>query len=190
MSSKVDIVNQGLVLLGARPVISLDDESTEAAVAKVLYEPAKRQVLRDYPWRCATKVATLATLAEKPIDPNYHYQHAWPADCLRVLNIIELGYPNNPDPEWVVEDSKILTVKNNIAARYIYEISEPQMDAMFEKALAVKMALDMCYSLTASNQRETQLAGMYAGNLEEARIVDRQEGSHKTFSIDQLTRVR
>jgi hypothetical protein len=190
MSSKVDIVNQGLLLLGARPIISLDDETTEASTAKILYEPAKRQVLRDYPWRCATKVATLARLTETPVDPHWNYAFQWPDDCLRILTIIEMDYPNNPDPTWVVENRKVYTYKDNIAARYIYNINEPDMDATFEKALALKIALDMCYALTASNTREGQLAQLYAANIEEARIVDRQEGSHKTFSIDQLTKVR
>ena len=62
MSSQVDIANQALIQLGALPIVSFMDESVEAQAVRVVYDPAKQQILRSYDWNCAAKSASLANL--------------------------------------------------------------------------------------------------------------------------------
>ena len=190
MSSSVDISNQALIMLGASPIVSFEDKTIEANALKIVYGPAKDQVLRSYPWRCATKTVTLAQLEEEPVSPEWNYAFAWPKDCIRVIRVYEEQDPNNPWPEWQVEGKTILTKKANIVAEYIFDVAEPYMDAHVEMALAAKLAMDLSYTLTASNAREGSLSQLFQLKLQEARTTDRQEASHKKIYIDQLSRVR
>lgn len=190
MSSAVDIANQALLMLGSLPIISFDDETVEASACKTLYPTAKKQILRSYPWRCATKYSRLAKLAEVPIDPNWKYAFAIPDDSLRILKITETGQYGTSDLKWTVEGKKVLTQVDNVAAQHIFEVSEPRMDVHVEMALVARMAVDLAYTLTASNSREAQMASLYEQKLNEARVTDRQEASHEKFKITTLDRVR
>ena len=189
MSSSVDISNQALLMLGAQPIVSFDDQTVEANALQVLYEPAKAQVLRSYPWRCATKNATLAQLAGDPIPPEWSYAFALPDDSLRILGVYSLDQVRS-EAAWTLEGRSILTRQANVAARYVYDIEEPLLDGHVEMALAAKLALDLSYTLTGSNNRETAMYQLYDQKLNEARVTDRQEASHRKFRIEQLDTVR
>jgi hypothetical protein len=190
MSSKVDIANQALALLGALPIVSLDDDTTEANLMKTMYEPTKQQLLRSYPWRCATRTATLAKLADAPVNTYWEFQFTWPEDAIHMLRVYSLEYPhnlNNMTDEWESVRRTVLTHKDNVAADYIYDIPEPDMDAHVSMVLAAQLAMDCSYALVGSGGRETQLVQLYDRKLQEARTTDRQEASHKTFRIDTLS---
>ena len=190
MSSAVDIANQSLLQLGSSQIISFDDESVEASACKALYPVAKKQVLRSYPWRCATRVETLALSSTTPVDPTWSYQYAVPSDSLRILEAMVVSDEGYFSPNWVIEGGFIMTSQKNIAARFIKNIPEPELDVHVEMALAAKLAMDLSYSLTASQSREASLYQMYETKLNEARITDRSEGSHKKFKITTLDIVR
>ena len=193
MSSAVDICNQALLMLGSLPIISFDDETVESSSCKTLYPTAKAQVLRSYPWRCATVVETLALRAESPVDPSWQYSFAIPDDSLRVLEILQVTDSNKTvayRPPWAVEGKSLMCNDTNIAARYIKNIAEPQLDVHVEMALVGRIAVDLSYTLTASSSREAQLQQMFDLKLNEARITDRQEASHTSFKINKLDAVR
>jgi len=187
VSSKIDICNQALVMLGALPIVSFEDETTEANVLSIMYPVTRLQLLRSYPWRSATRYATLAKKPEVPLDPNWDLIFAWPDDAVRILRITGNSYPNDPQPRWVSVGMEVYTCVDDIAAEYIYDIPEPEMDVLMEEALAAKLALAISYTITGSGQRESSLASLYDRKMEEARIVDRQESSHMNFSISTLT---
>ena len=190
MSSAVDISNQALLILGASPIVSFEDETLEANALKVLYGPAKKHLLRAYDWNCANKTATLALLDEQPIQPHWTSLHAWPDDALRILEVIEFGHPTYRRVEWEVEGRRIYTRSNNVAARYIADVPEPMLDPHVESALAGKLALDLSYTLTSDNSRESNVASLYASRLDEARTTDSQERSSRRFRIDTLLHAR
>ena len=177
-------------MLGANPIVSFEDQSVEANALNTVYEPAKSQVLRSYPWRCATKSATLAELADAPVNPLYDYAFAWPDDAIRILQIRIAGDQYKNDFMWETEGRTVLANYQGLMASYIYDIPEPQLDAHIEMALAAKLASDLCYTLTGSNSREGTLYQLFGEKLNEARTTDRQEASHKVFIIDNLQQVR
>lgn len=190
MSSKVDIVNQALLVLGAKPIISFDDESTEANAARVLYEPSKKQLLRSFDWNCANVTATLALLTQQPVDPKYTCMFSLPADNLRVLEVIEMGVPVYRRVEWEVQGNKLLTRTASVAIRYIKDIAEPNMDSHVEMALAARIAMDMAYAITGDQSREGQMTQIFQQKLNEAMVTDAQERAHKNIRIDQFEFVR
>ena len=68
MVSKIDICNQGLVLIGANTIASFTDNTVESKVANQLYETTLRSLLTKARWRFATKQAQLTKLATDPLD--------------------------------------------------------------------------------------------------------------------------
>jgi hypothetical protein len=188
MSSAVDIANQALLMLGSLPIISFNDESVEASAVRALYPTAKKQVLRSYPWRCATVSERLALRSEPPLDPNWEYSHAIPENVLRVLNVYPEGCKQQT--EWVVAGKNILTRTTPVIGNVIKDIPEPQIDVHVEMALVARIALDLSYTLTASQSREASLYQMFEAKLNEARITDRQEATHQFIPITTLDRVR
>ena len=190
MSSKVEIVNQALLMLGALPIISFDDESVEAAACKTLYPTAKKQTLRSYPWRCATKSASLAQLVDEPIQPEWKFLYALPDNCLRVISVFNEADLYINEVAWEVQGKRLLTRSDNIAITYIVDLTEQQLDVHVEMALVARVAVDLSYTLTASSGREAALYQQYQEKLNEARVTDRQEASHANIRIDTLDRVR
>ena len=67
-TSKVDIAQQAMVLVGLRPLTSFDDKTDEALSANLLYESVIKDCLTQHPWNFATGQKTLNRLADTPID--------------------------------------------------------------------------------------------------------------------------
>ena len=68
MVSKIDICNQGLVLIGANLVASFTDNTVESKVANQLYETTLRAMLTKARWRFATKQAQVTKVVTDPLD--------------------------------------------------------------------------------------------------------------------------
>lgn len=190
MSSKVDIANQALSLLGSKPIISFDDRSTEANALNTIYEPTKRNVLRMHEWGCCTKTSTLALLADAPVDTYWHYAYALPENVIRILEVFTNGINRYNRNDWDIEGQTIISRIPNAVARYTVEVSEPALDSHVEALLVARLAFDLAYPLTSSNTREQNLGAMFQAKLDEARTTDNLEGSHTVFRIDRLALVR
>jgi hypothetical protein len=98
--AKVDICNLALSQLGVRKVInSFDERTNEAASCRLWYDIALDELLRDFPWPFATKVATLAPLA---FDGNseWAFKYEYPSDCSMAHRIVPVfgavAHPFNP----------------------------------------------------------------------------------------------
>jgi len=167
--------------------VSFEDETTEANIMTVIYPVTRLQFLRSYPWRSATKYATLAQINEDPLDPDWDLMFAWPDDALRILRIVGGAYPSPTDAPFKSVGMTVFTNFANISAEYIYDIPEPEMDALMEEALVAKLAMAVAYSITGDNGLMSSFASLYDRKIEEARIVDRQESSHVNFRISTLT---
>ena len=53
--TKEEIINLALTRIGESPVTSLDEGSTAARTAELLYDTSRRAILRDFDWSFATK---------------------------------------------------------------------------------------------------------------------------------------
>lgn len=190
MSSAVDIANQALAMLGSKPIISFNDDSTEAGAINTVYEPVKLNVLRMHEWGCCTKVETLALLADAPVDDYWHYAYAIPENSIRIIDVFTNGINRYNRLEWQVEGNTIVSRIANAIARHTVDVSEQQLDAHVEALLVARLAAELAYPLTASNTREQNLYAMFSAKLNEARTTDNLEGSHKGFRIDNLQNVR
>ena len=187
MSSAIDICNQALLLLGASPIVSFEDDTAEADALQVHYAPTKKAFLRGYAWNCAIQTVTVALLADKPL--RYDYAFAWPDDALRIIDVIDASH-NGQRMEWEVEGRTIHTDFKDVYVRAVMNIPEPQLDAHVEDAFMYALARKLSYTLTSDTARETNIDTLYEKALMEARTTDAQEASHKVFRIKQLDAVR
>ena len=83
-NSAIDICSRALILVGAEPITSFDDDTTEALIAGNMYEDIARTNLTSTRWRFSTNQAVLNRLSDAPTGrfdaayqlPDYLFVHA------------------------------------------------------------------------------------------------------------------
>lgn len=179
--SQTDICNSALQRVGAARIMDISDNSREARACAIAYDSNRRSELSKYRWKFAITRAVLAPDATAPVF-EYKYAYSLPADCLRIL------LPTDPYLDWSVEGRKILTntlqspylgagASGSVAPgspalylRYIADITDATMfDAAFYDMLAIALSIDLCETLTQSNQKKADLENEYKDALAAAR---------------------
>lgn len=104
----INVVNRALLQIGARSnVASLDEGSTEANAAKILFQPTFESLARTAPWNCLRQQKKLSLLMAAagtnenvngttlPLPPTpWLYAYAEPSDCLQVRFLVP-SLPNS-----------------------------------------------------------------------------------------------
>ena len=168
--SKVDIVNRALGRLGSTKITSFQDGDKQANLADDEYEQIRRQELRRHPWRFAIKRASISASTETDPIGNLTIFN-WPADCIRVLPI---NHQYNINTEWEIEGRKIfISDSGPLEIRYIHNVEDVGlMDDLFKDALAMRLAMEWCETLTNSNPKLDRVTRSYEMALAEAKRVD------------------
>ena len=182
MPSDISIVNQALGFLGASPIISFDDDSKEAALAKANYAPVRDAVLEAYNWTFATKWLAIPALANPPLS-EYANAYQIPPDVLRIL-FVGQDY-RNPSRDWRVESGNIVTDDNAVKVQVVVTVTDPnKFSALFIQALAQRLAGDMAIALTSSRSLADFHYNVYQQKLKDAVTRDGQQGqSRKIRSV-------
>lgn len=168
MASVVGICNKALILVGAKTITAITENSKEGRLCNTIYETVRDAELRRHPWNFAVKRATLSPSADTP-KWGYTYAHELPTDCLRVLGFdYELTYR--------LEGRSILTNETVVNLRYLAKIQDPNLyTPQFIEVLATKLALEIAYSLEGKANRIDALTKGYTDALRDARFVDATE---------------
>jgi len=133
--TKIDVCNFALGLIGEQAILSLDDDTKTARVLKRIFEQTYKELLRSYPWSCATKRASLSRSTDTPAF-EYDYKYILPSDFLKIIRI------NDVNADYVREGKYILTDETSVKlvyTAYIDDISE--LDPLFIQALYYKLAM-------------------------------------------------
>jgi hypothetical protein len=145
--TKTEIINKALTLVGANPVISIDDDSNNARVLKRVYDLSLRSILSECKWNFATKRAALTltsdTLAFNDIGEVFVYQK--PLDMIRIYGV-------SPEyASWREEGEQIISNTSTLALRYVYYLDVPsKYPIYFIEAFIDKLAGDVAYSIVNS----------------------------------------
>ena len=83
-NSAIDICSRALILIGAEPITSFEDDTSEALIEDNMYEDIARTNLTSTRWRLATNQAVLNRLTDAPTGrfdsayqlPEYLFLHA------------------------------------------------------------------------------------------------------------------
>tara|TARA_R100001015_G_C4604904_1_gene159925 strand:- start:299 stop:922 length:624 start_codon:yes stop_codon:yes gene_type:complete len=85
-TTKIDICARALVMIGANPITSFSDGTTESTVASNLYLDTVKNMLSSYRWRFASKQGQLSRLTDVP-DHKWDSAYQLPSDLVGLHGI-------------------------------------------------------------------------------------------------------
>lgn len=178
MTSKTEIANRALEILGDNPVLDITDNTTRAKACNRAYEPVRRAELRAHPWNFAIRRQKLAADTAAPAF-DFARQFTLPGDCLRFL-------PPSDACDWTPEGGKILTDDAApLPLRYVADEADPnKFDALFAEALAAKIAFEVCEAITGSSTKKADAKEAYADAIAQAKRVNAFEQPAQDFPED------
>lgn len=173
MAALVDIFNSALVKVGAGTILSPAEESREAQLCSEQWPKVFAETLMAHPWECAAARAVLAPDVEAP-SFEWAHQYTLPANCLIVRELTDSNgvgyYP------FEIEGRKLLTDANPAYIRYTRSMTSPaEIDPLLAEVLALRLAVEIAYSLVQSASLAELVARQYETRVQEARsILSRQ----------------
>lgn len=177
MATKVSICSNALLMLGAKTINSLSEDSDRSQLASNLYNSVRDELLRSHPWNCAVKRVILAPDTEAPTY-DYTAQYTLPGDWLRTLSVGQEGY----EVDYKHEAGKILAGGTSLPLRYIFRNdNEATWDGMLVRAMEIKMAAAMAYSITQSAAMRDSMNEELRFHMKQARAVDGQDDPPQTM---------
>lgn len=149
MTSKLDIINAALMLVGAKKLMSLTTDTKSQRVANAMYDTVRNELFdKQVEWRFATARAQLVKLATNP-SFGYDFQYPLPANCRRILAMVD-DFGDEIEFEYrrevfVATDSTqtdvILTNESTVRVKFIVLRPEPSVyPAWFSNAIYVRLA--------------------------------------------------
>lgn len=169
-STEAQIVNIALLRVGSRAVIdSLDEATTEAQVAKIVYAHVRDTTLAAFAWPFATKRADLALLADVERS-GWTYVYALPADCLEAQRLWSGSRvpTKGTEPPFELEAtddlSSRLLLTDTESAELIYTAKVTAVSVwppLFVDALAWALAAEFCLSLPVKPELSTRAQQRY-----------------------------
>lgn len=181
-TSKIDIINKGLTLVGASPITSLDDSSNNARVSNRVYDLSLRSVLSSCKWNFATKRALLSVLTDTldwyDVGENIVYQK--PIDMIRIFGT------NSRCATWREEGDYIVSDTQGLGLRYVYYLDTPSKYSIdFIDALTDKFASDIAFALVNSQTLGEKYKKLYETlSLPKAMSLNSQSGTQQGMQDD------
>lgn len=182
--SEVSICNEALIQIDRNTITSLTaDTSDEAVACNRIYAQVRDQMLRSHPWNFATKRESLAKLSTGPA---FEFTNAFqlPNDFLRSVKLFDsVG-------RYKLESTSLLIDEAAAKLIYVARITDTtKFDPIFVEALVLKLSIRLCYALTGSVSRISQLTNEYKKVFAEAKKIDGQEGTHDSMQPNLYTDV-
>lgn len=218
MASPIQVCNLALSRIGIDQLIEdFNDPNTRARACNFHYPLAFEQCLQDFPWNFAQKVVQLALVNDVTV-PGYPYAYRYPVDCLRahiltdeggnrsvsranlfrdVWDYDAAGAPMRAWPYLVMADpltpgSRIIATDLPLAYLwYTAEVSDiNQTTALFQDALAWKVATEISLVLRADTRLHQNAVNMYGWTVSKAQVHTQLEGVADAPPVPQTVGVR
>lgn len=180
--TKTDIVNKALTMVGAAPVISIDDDTNNARILNRVYEIALKSVLAECKWNFATKRSNLSAVVNT-LDFNdigEENVYAKPTDMIRIFST------NPVRAQWREEGDYIISDSSDLGVRYVYYLDTPsKYPIYFVEAFADKLASDIAYAIVNSATLATTFIEKYESiSLPKALAANSQTGIQQVLQDD------
>lgn len=159
MSTETDISNMALAHLKiAKRIGNLRSESSNEAIAcRTFYDTARDEVLRDFDWPFATKIAPLALVTAQPT-PEWGYAYRYPVGCINFRKIqsgCRVLTNDNLLPWRIAADDTgllIFTDQPNAVGEWTYQVTNTQVwPPDFVMTYSLKLSTYIAPSLTGSD---------------------------------------
>ena len=145
--SRTEICNKALTLVGANPIVNIDDDTQNARIVNRVYELALKSILSEAPWVFALRRSLLAQTSDVPgwYDTNEIYVYAKPNDCIRIFRT------NDLDSSWRVLGDTIVSDTNDLGVEFVWYNNTPSTyTASFTEAFVDKLCSDIAFMIVNS----------------------------------------
>lgn len=183
-NSGIDICSRALVLIGAEPITSFSDDTTESLVSSNMYEDIARTNLTSTRWRFATNQAVLNRLTAAPtgrfdsayqLPSGYLYIHAI------TVNDLQIEYDLYGDKAYCDASPQ-----DTLVVDYTFRADEQNWPSYF--CLTVEYAMASVFATAIA--RDTALANamnlQYERMLAKARSIDSQQQSTRKLTTSRF----
>jgi hypothetical protein len=171
-NSAIDICSRALILVGAEPITSFNDDTSEALIAGNMYEDIARTNLTSTRWRFATNQAILNRLSDAPTGrftaayqlPEYIFLHAVTVRDYQI--------------EYNVYGNKVFCdadVSDELIADYTYRAEEVDWPSYFSVCVEYAMATVFATALIRDQSLAVLMDQQYTRLLAKARSIDSQQ---------------
>ena len=169
----IDICNRGLIFIGAEPITSFDDGTTEARVAANVYEDVVQTSLTNARWRFATNQETLNRLTDAPT-ARFDLAYQQPNDTL-IIHAITVN--DNPIEYQIYGDMIYAdtTTTDTVVADYTFRQTEEFFPSYFVMAVAYSLAQIFATSIARDGSLTQTMATLADRAMLKARSVDSQQ---------------
>lgn len=187
-TSNIDICARALVMIGAAPITSFSDGTTESTVAANLYEDTVRDLISRYRWRFAAGQAQLSRRTDTP-DAKWDAAYQLPADLLLLHDVTVNGnvieYDRYQDMIYCDADEADL-----VYADYTFRAVEDLWPPYFTTAVELTLASIFAYAVANQIQTADYMEKKALRQLALGRNIDSQAQTSQRFDLSRFEKAR
>tara|TARA_R100000278_G_scaffold53270_1_gene44674 strand:- start:50 stop:649 length:600 start_codon:yes stop_codon:yes gene_type:complete len=190
-TTKIDICARALVMIGAQPITSFTDGSTEALVANNVYEDITQASLTRHKWRFATNQKTLSLLTNTPVGRyDYAYQVPTNPEVLQINTITVNDYviPYARYQDYIYVNS--YGSSSTLVMDYIYRVDEAYFPPHFILALEYELASIFAGSVARDAAMIKQFKELSERQFLIAKNIDSSETTTKVLDTNRFINLR
>jgi hypothetical protein len=187
-TSNIDICARALVMIGAAPITSFSDGTTEATVAANLYEDTVRDLISRNRWRFAAGQTQLSRRTDAP-DAKWDAAYQLPSDLLLLHDVTVNGdvidYDRYQDLVYCDADEADL-----VYADYTFRALEDLWPPYFTTAVELTLASIFAYAVANQIQTADYMEKKALRQMALARNIDSQAQTTRAFDLSRFEKAR
>jgi len=177
--SAIDISSRALILIGAEPITSFTDGTTESLVAGSLYEDICRSALSNTRWRFASDQAVLNRLTDAPTG-RYDLAYQLPSGTL----IVHAITVNDSLVQYQIYGDMVFadtSTQDSVIADFTFRAREEDFPSYFTVALEYSLASAFATSIARDGSLMQLMTQMADRAMLKARNIDSQQQTTRTI---------
>jgi len=190
-TTSIDICARALVMIGAQPISSFSDGSTEALVASNVYTDVCEASLTRHRWRFATTQQSLNLLTNTPTGRyDYAYQMPTSPEVLQIISITVNDYviPYSRYQNYIYVNS--YGSNSTLVMDYIYKVDEDYFPPHFRLALEYELASVFAGSVARDSAMIRQFKELAERQFLVAKNIDSAETTTKVLDTSRFINMR
>jgi hypothetical protein len=183
-NSAIDICSRALILIGAEPITSFEDDTSEALIAGNMYEDIARSNLVSTRWRFASNQAVLNRISEEPTG-RFDAAYQLPSGVLFTHAVTV----NDFQIEYNIYGSKIYcdaSPSDQLVADYTYRAEENDWPSYFSVCVEYAMATVFATALARDQSLSAMMGNQYDRLIAKARSIDSQQQTTRKLTTSRF----
>ena len=192
-TSKIDIAQQAMVLVGLQPLTSFDDKTDEALSANLLYEPVVEDCLSSHPWNFSTGQKILNRLTDTPIDIwDAAYQLPTDVKPLIIQTItnddVTIRYDRYEDKIYTLDTDVV--AEDILVATYQFRVAEADWPPYFKMYVVYRLASTFALSIIRKGDIAQSLNQLGEQQFGRAKTRDSQAVTTNHIKLNRFANIR